>query len=296
MRNNPFIEKLLVETQAFTDLEQPVILASGELGIYYVNTEKLSKDNGKWEQYGNDSLGMIYHSVITTQNNPSFKEVINQLSEGVQSLFPIKSNQKIAVSGGQRRDWIFSGPIAHQLQVPHISLYKDGKVELIDTKNGGSTIENPQLDNYKLVHVVDLITKGSSIYHSENGKEKGWVPMLRERGASIDHLVAVVTRNQDGERLMARQGVIVHPMVSIDEKFLEKYSNNPERALAYNANPHKWTCKYLEENGAAMFADYFDPQKGKQDRAFKMLDKYRTTDGLAELESVVNQRYGIKFK
>ena len=48
--------EILKNTGAYSDLEEPVILASGELGIYYINTEKIMPDEGTWKKYGNNAI------------------------------------------------------------------------------------------------------------------------------------------------------------------------------------------------------------------------------------------------
>ncbi len=52
MESHPRISELLVETGAYSDLSDPVILTSGQLGIYYINTEKLVQDDGEWKEFG----------------------------------------------------------------------------------------------------------------------------------------------------------------------------------------------------------------------------------------------------
>ena len=72
MTSHPRLSQLLVETKAFRDLEKPVILASGDLGIYYINTEKLVQDGGEFEKYGESSLAMIMHAIRMTEIHPTF--------------------------------------------------------------------------------------------------------------------------------------------------------------------------------------------------------------------------------
>ncbi len=275
MESDKRISEVLVETGSFTDLEEPVILTSGELGIYYVNTEKLVQDGGKWKEYGEDSETMIKHAVNMTLAHQSFDEVIDILAEKVDSLlFDGASDlDPLALSGGQRRDWIFSGPVAHKLGLPHISLYKNGKMEVV-APNGGF-VEGYRIKGSRCVHVVDLITEASSCYRTEGDIEQGWIPMLRQKGAIIHDLAAVVTRNQGGEEKLSSQGVGVTSFVSIDEAFAREFSKNPERAVAYMANPRGWCESYLRDNPIpGTVINTFDPEGGKIDRAKKFLDRY----------------------
>ncbi|OGJ17365.1 hypothetical protein A3K73_06095 [Candidatus Pacearchaeota archaeon RBG_13_36_9] len=295
MKSHPRLSQLLVETKAFTDLEKPVILASGQLGIYYVNAEKLVQDGGKFNDYGNSSLDIIQHAVRMTQQHPTFGEVISILAQQTKELLSEKFK---AVSGGQRRDWLFSGPVARNLGIPHISIYKDRKSEAVypDGRVCPINYEGP-LNGMYIVHIVDLLTEGSSCYSSSDGVKSGWIPEIRKRGGRIDNLVAVVTRLQKGEENLLAQGVTVHANVAIDEDFLRQHSNNPERALDYVQNPKNWSENYLRQNGALSLIETFNPQGGKLDRARKFLDGYGNAlakaDRWDELDREVNSRYGV---
>ena len=230
MRNHPRISELLVQTQGYSDKWPPVILTSGELGIYYVNTEKLVQDGGAFEQYGESSKEMIAHALKMMWIHPTFEEVINILSENADKILCNDRLPKL-ISGGQRRDWLFSGPVAYKLNVPYASLYKDGKMELLGPAGGPFTPFS--FDEVKVLHISDLLTEGSSSYRVEDGEERGWIPTLRNMGTEVSDLFCVVTRLQGGEKRLAEQGVGVHSFVAIDEDFLRQYSKNPERALNY---------------------------------------------------------------
>ncbi len=274
MKSHPRLSQLLVETGAFKDLETPVILASGQLGIYYVNTEKLAQDGGKFNEYGDSSKAMIEHAVRMTQEHPTFGEVIDILTHQVKRL--TEQKHSIAISGGQRRDWLFSGPIARNLKIPHISIYKDGKVEEVLSEGIiPITSEGPLAYDF-IVHVVDLLTEGSSCYSKQGEVESGWIPEIRKRGGKIENLVAVVTRLQKGEENLAAQGVNVHANVAIDEDFLRQHSNNPGRALVYNNSPTEWSQQYLNTHGATALLPFFDPSKADQlKKAKNFMGRYR---------------------
>jgi len=276
MESNKRISEIVVETGAYTDLDEPVILASGALGIYYVNAEKLCQDGGKFKEYGDDSASMIQHAVKMMEEHPTFEEVIDILAEKVEDIFKGNKTKNI-ISGGQRRDWIFSGPVAHKLGLPHLSLYKqeegeEDKTEII-MPDGMKSI-TPPLEGFYDVHLVDLITEASSCY-SEDGK-KGWIKMIRNKGADIDNLLAVVTRLQKGEERLAGLNPPVNTTtyVAIDEDFVKTYSKDPERALEYQAGPDKWAERYIEEKGIDALIKFFDPKGGKLDRAKLFLNRY----------------------
>lgn len=302
MESNQFISNLLVETGAYQDLINPVILVNGEiLGTYFVNAEKACQDEGKFKQYGNDSLGMIRHAIKMTKEHPSFNQAIEILSESMEELFDDVEQERRVVSGGQRRDWIFSGPVAEKLKVPHVSLYKQklGEEDKIEVIKDDSLDLSYDLKGKYAVHVVDLITKASSIYRVENWQEKGWVPMLRKKGVTVNDVVAVVTRCQGGEKMLGKlpEPINIHPFVAIDEDFVKEYSSNPERALEYMENPMKWTRNYLKENGALALVDTFDPNGSKLNRAEKFIKKHGQflydAGRLDEFEKAVQEKFGI---
>jgi len=294
--NNPRISQLLVETKAFKDLDKPVILTSGELGIYYINTEKLAQDNGEFEKFGDNSLAMIQHAVRMTKEHPTFGEVIDILANDARKLLPnFSRNNEYGISGGQRRDWLFSGPVADKLQIPHISLYKDGKLEIVAPSGETYGLEALGGRRFQTLHFVDLLTEASSCYRLEGEEPAGWIPMLGGNNFPINNLVTVVSRLQGGEERLKQQGVNVEAKVAIDADFLKNYSKQPEIAVLYNQNPTAWSQDYLRTNGALLFAADFDPAGKKLDRAKKFLTRYRSileeAGRLQELDLAVKDKY-----
>ena len=304
------IGELLVETGAYRDLDEPVILASGQLGIFYINTEKLCQDDGKFKEFGDDSAGMIAHAQQMAVEHPTFQEVIEVLKgQASKALGKFGSsvvfyNQRkyggtqMAISGGQRRDWIFSGPVAQQLDKPHVSLYKEGQFEVVYPDGRVDHPEN--LGQFYAVHIVDLLTEGSSANSSQNGQSTGWIPMLRNNGAGVRDLIAVVDRLQGGQENLFKVGVDLTRNVIIDEAFLIKLSTNPERALAYTSTddaPDEFSKKYLREHGALAFVGAFDPEGGPNlVKAQRFMDRYRETlqeaGKLQEFEQKLQDTYG----
>lgn len=302
MTTSERIKHLLVETQAFKDLKSPVVLASGQLGIYFINAEKLCQDKGKFAEFGNNSQKMLKHIIEMMYTHKSFNEVIDILTEKIKPLFS-SSDKKMAISGGQRRDWLFSGPVAKKLNVPHISLYKQlnnetDKIEII--MPDGSKNENIDLSQYEAVHVVDMITEGSSIYRKEGGVKKGWISMLKNKGVTIDHVISVVSRLQGGEERLAKDNIHVHSCVNIDKEFLQIFSSNPQRAIEYISNPDLWSKEYLSKNGALDLISIFDPEKNKMDKAKRFLTRYRhvleQTGHFDSLKNEVETLFNIRLE
>lgn len=306
MKSDQRVSELLVKTGAYTDLDEPVILASGEvLGIYYINSEKLLQDGGTWKEFGNDSNAMIQHAINITNKNPELKEVIDILAEKVNSLFP--KTGSCAISGGQRRDWLFSGPVAAKLDMDHISIYKDGKIEILPPNDPGYQPNNLQnkiitdLSGRTIIHIPDMLTAASSCYRIEKGskKEKGWIPEIRKRNGITTNLVSVVSRLQGGEQNLAEIGVNAESLVAIGPDFLQEHSTNSKRAIDYKKSPEQWTENYLKEHGALALVSTFDPNGKKIKRAKAFLENYGTVltqaNKLRELNSAVQDKYGVSL-
>lgn len=295
------IAEALIATGAYSDLDQPAILTSGELGIYYVNTEKLLGDKGEWEKYGDDAGAMLRHAAKQMRENGHFRNVVDITAEHAWTKLKERDGNKelYAISGGQRRDWIFSGPVALRLSLPHVSLYKDGeadkKVDVHITYQDFSSREN--LAGIRVLHVVDLITEGSSVHTCTEQGSRGWVPMLRKRGAFVNDLVAIVSRRQGGEEMLAKQDVEVTSFVSVDSDFLRDNSKDPVRAVAYAQDPNAWSREYLASHGALHLVGYFNKGGAKLGRATKFLERYgqtlREADKYAELHEAVNRTHGL---
>lgn len=295
MSSHPRIAEQLVETGAYQDLDTPVILVSGQLGTYYINAEKLARDGGEFNKYGDDSHAMIQHACRMADEHPPFREVIDIIAEDVDVCFGRVAGRFFTsvVSGGQRRDWLFSGPVAKRLGLPHISCYKDGHLYMIspDTQTTSDDIED-----FEIVHVADLITTGSSAYDARKTSPTGWIPMLRSQGAHISDLLAVVSRLQGGEENLRAASVDARSYVQIDEEFLGRYSRQPDVAIAYIRDPRGWSEQYLGEQGVEPFVAAFGPKK-KDDRGVRFLAVYervlRESGRWDELAARVQREHGV---
>ena len=103
----------------------------------------------------------------------------------------------------------------------------------------GKRIKNPDLTGYQVLHIADLLTRGSSIYSAPSGRKNpsGWLPAVRQRGAELKNLLVVVSRSQGGEELLVRQGLTTHSCMQIrylTEKGIEillPYTENEPKKL-----------------------------------------------------------------
>lgn len=315
MQSHQRLSELVLKYGAYSDKDKPVILKNGDLGIYFVNGEKtgitdtsfLKPKIGKPEPF--DIIG---HCVNLMKTNPDFDEVIDIMAGKVQELLD-DYDGVVAVSGGETRDWVFSGPIAHKLAVPHIVLFKDGRVQYTtassEDSNGnykpGTIVETNNPLSASAVHVAGMLTKGSSAYDPNHTPPTGWIPRLREKGITVDHYVTLLTRLQGGEEILAEAmhngepaPIQTHSFVVIDEDFLRAYSKDPENAIK-SKDSAAWTKEYLKEGDLKSLVAFFDP-KGKIDHGTNFIQKYRghleQVGRFDELNGMVQTAYGAPIE
>jgi len=306
MQSNQTIAQHLDDTTGFQDVPT-TILAAGQLCCYYVNTEKLARDNNKFKEFGHDAEAMYRHAVEMMQQHPEFKADIEIIAAKVKESMEI--GKSYVISGGQTRDWLFSAPVANLLGLRHVALYKQepGKPDKVEVHDkDGKKIDSleSRIEGATAIHIVDLLTEGSSCYDMSDGT--GWIPMLAKAGVEIKDLLAVVTRKQGGEENLANVGVTVHPFVAIDKDFLAKHSKNPEKTVAYFKDPDQWSREFLAMDGALSLAKNFDPLGPNIDRAKKFMDRYEifmlehTSIGVAAhllaLDAAIKEHYGMNVR
>lgn len=214
------IVEYLFETGAVKVAEagKVFLFTSGLISPYYVSTHFLC---GGEKASTNmleviDSFKASPASIVTevskkiedlVSGNRIYEDVINLMLDVARKS---KYFQEIdCVSGGERRDWFFSVPLASRLNLPHVYLYNDGLV-LDDNASAMSSSKNS-----KSLHVADLLTVGSS-YTSK------WMPYLRKVGVDISTSLNCVDRDQGGVDNLITGGVCeVLSLCKINEDFFK---------------------------------------------------------------------------
>lgn len=199
---------------------QPFWYTSGKLGPFYINTQFLYGS----EAAANRLLAVIeeacagdrlafYDKVwadIETQlaSCPIYRELIDLLCDAAKAL------QVDFVSGGERRDFFFSMPVAKKLGLGHLSIFKD--LSTVYTNAGGVSMpsEEANLAGKRSVHIADLITVASSYV-------RAWIPAVEALGAKIAYSLAVVDRNQGGAEILAGAGCPLTTLVTIRPELFE---------------------------------------------------------------------------
>ena len=200
---------------------QPFWYTSGKLGPFYINTQFLYGS----EAAANSLLKTIeeacageklafYDKVwadISAQlaSCPIYAQLIDLLTEAAAKL------DVDFVSGGERRDFFFSIPVARKLGLGHLSIFKD--LSCVYTDKDGVSMDAAQagLAGKKSVHIADLITVASSYI-------RAWIPAVESLGAKIAYSLAVVDRDQGGSEILAKAGCPLTTLVTIKPELFEQ--------------------------------------------------------------------------
>lgn len=200
---------------------QPFWYTSGKLGPFYINTQFLYGS----EAAANSLLKTIeeacageklafYDKVwadISAQLDscPIYAQLIDLLTEAAAKL------DVDFVSGGERRDFFFSMPVARKLGLGHLSIFKD--LSCVYTDKDGVSMDAAQagLAGKKSVHIADLITVASSYI-------RAWLPAVESLGAKIAYSLAVVDRDQGGSDILAKAGCPLTTLVTIKPELFEQ--------------------------------------------------------------------------
>lgn len=200
---------------------QPFWYTSGKLGPFYINTQFLYGS----EAAANSLLKTIeeactgeklafYNKVwadISAQlaSCPIYAQLIDLLTEAAAKL------DVDFVSGGERRDFFFSMPVARKLGLGHLSIFKD--LSCVYTDKDGVSMDAAQagLAGKKSVHIADLITVASSYI-------RAWIPAVESLGAKIAYSLAVVDRDQGGSDILAKAGCPLTTLVTIKPELFEQ--------------------------------------------------------------------------
>ena len=230
---------------------QPFWYTSGKLGPFYINTQFLygseSAANALLktieEACAGDKLA-FYDKVwadISAQleSCPIFSKLIDLLTEEAKKL------DVDFVSGGERRDFFFSMPVAKKLGLGHLSIFKDLSCVYTDANGVSMEPEAANLAGKKSVHIADLITVASSYI-------RAWIPAVEALGAKIAYSLAVVDRDQGGSQILADAGCPLTPLVTIKPEIFDAAKKlgrvtdaQVELVNSFIADPDKFLCDFL---------------------------------------------------
>ena len=212
---NPIVSWLF-ETDAVRVCPEghPFWYTSGKLGPFYINTQFLFGS----EADANRLLAVIEEAcagdrlafadavwpVIERQLEQSeiYARLIDLLCDAARAL------PADFVSGGERRDFFFSLPVARRLGMGHLSIFKDLSTVYTDPSGRSVPGEAAGLSGKRSVHIADLITVASSYV-------RAWIPAVESLGAKIAASLAVVDRDQGGADILAGAGCPLTTLITV---------------------------------------------------------------------------------
>lgn len=188
---------------------------SGTLGPYYVNTHYLFGGPEPAEELlafiDSDSRTVDFHQRLAERvrahldADAAFRSVIDALAAAIRAH--CGAGDLDWISGGERRDWFFSLPVAMSMGLPHLYIYKDGGTFLAD---GGAATAIDDLTGKRTAHIADLVTEASSY-------ARAWIPAIRERGGTMLMSANVIDRAQGGMDVISAAGVDCQALLRVDE-------------------------------------------------------------------------------
>lgn len=199
---------------------QPFWYTSGKLGPFYINTQFLFGS----EQAANKLLSVIEEAC--SGDRLAFYDKVWAHIEAQLAVCPIyaqlidlmtgaaRSMDADFISGGERRDFFFSMPVARRLGKGHLSIFKD--LTSVYTDEHGVSMDSAQagLAGKRSIHIADLITVASSYI-------RAWIPAVEGLGAKIAFSLAVVDRDQGGSAILADAGCPLTTLVTIKPELFE---------------------------------------------------------------------------
>lgn len=248
----------LFETNAikFCKENEPFWYTSGKIGPYFFNAQYVyggEKDSSEFLNYITEELAFIKEEkankldipkklldkVLAEYNsNKIYNDVINQMKKYIENNIGLENFEYI--SGGERRDWYFSVILAHLLNKPHLTVFKDMSA-LASTPDFSKTENISNLNGAKVLHLADLITTASSYL-------KMWVPIIKNLNGKMEHSLVLIDRNQGGSDNLKKVGVTSHTLATVNkdlfktalelhvinqEQFdmINKYFDNPDETM-----------------------------------------------------------------
>lgn len=241
-------------------------------GPFYVNTERLIGREAAGKLLGtlssivqmaasmSEKAALLRDAVLAEYlSNSDYQRVVANLRAVIAEQ---EISGKFVISGGERRDWFFSVPLAYEARVPHVFLFKDG----------GIYVDTPIVDvNSKVtevIHVADLI-------HNAASYTDLWIPSLRNHGISIKSTVAFISRGTAGLEILERQGISARVVATIQENFFDRLCSQGligEEKLSelqlYYASQTEWARKYIVSNPEVLQASQLDQKSRARLQAF----------------------------
>jgi len=242
--------KLILDTNAVSIWDcakGPVFwYAANVPGPFYVNTEKII-GHELAEHMMREITAVIagtidkqvraeqlMHLILEAYKNaPQWQKLIATMVDRANKEYPPGSYAM--VSGGERRDWLFSIPFAHVANVPHLYLFK----------NETLFCSQPFKPGQKVLHVSDLINNAASFFDL-------WQPILKKAELGCIGNMCVNVRGENGIRRLHEIGQKVSSLMTVDVEFFRRLHAADlitrevfEEIAVFFASSQDWASKYL---------------------------------------------------
>lgn len=262
---------LLFETNAFkvANENKPFWYTSGKLGPYFINVDYLygSKEDSENLLHVIDELllneekanmpSILFDYVYKHyEENKIFKTTIDKLVAFIEKNVDV--NNIDYISGGERRDWLFSILVAYLLGKPHITIFKDLSTVVSTCDFEEATVVS-SLPDKRIFHITDLLNTATSFGRS-------WVPAINNLGSKIIWAIYPVDRNQGGVEVLKSLEITPFSLITLNEDLfklafnkgiisknqqdiLNKYFEDPEATMQQFINSHPTFINDVIENG-----------------------------------------------
>lgn len=235
---------------------KPFWYTSGKIGPYYINTQFLYGNEEKAanllkfideEKENKITLPQKVHDKVLTNyyEDKIYKNVIDNLIDFIKEKIDVDEIDYI--SGGERRDWFFSFIVAHFLEKPHITIYKNLHT-IITTNDCSTTLDFTDLQGSNILHIADLVTEASSYL-------RAWIPAIENLNGNIKWSTVIVDRMQGGSQKLEDAGIKSFSMVAVEPQLFKQAlkmniinENQCEMLNDFYKAPDKTMTKFIKEH------------------------------------------------
>lgn len=266
---------------------------AGVPGPFYVNTEMmigadlaaglLEKINGILAASKDPAAraAQLDKLILAACNEtPAYREVIATMAAKAKKEFPSVS----WVSGGERRDWLFSIPFARATGLKHVYLYKDKSLWAADALKPGETG----------FHIADLINNAASYFDF-------WLPALEQAKLKCAGTMCINTRGSAGVERLQKAGQKVVAFNSVDLGLFRQSlagglidQATYDEIAAHFASPREWAVQYLMGDTSLFNVARCDKKSFERLKGFLAGDPWKLRGEYPaffdELQSAVDER------
>lgn len=185
-----------------------------------------------------------------------YQQVISAMVVTTKAEFPHGSFDLI--SGGERRDWLFSIPLAHALNIKHVFLFKNQTTYCAETLKDGE----------RALHVADLINNAASYFDL-------WFPILEEAHLNYIGTVCVNIRGTNGLNRLRKHGKKTVTLNNVDQDFFEKSqasglidADTLNEIKTYFTSSLDWAKHYLMDDVKLFDVKNLDPKSFERLQSF----------------------------